>query len=655
MTASGGTPLARRRRAGGHARGAMSCAIRSGPLARSPAGWPRTPVPATARRAIDHLVRRAFPLRLSTPIAPLVRWTGRVRRHPLDRPGEPAAPRARGAALSPAGRPRVPGQSPRRSHRSSATARSRRRSGTERPPRVEFTFERARSPAERRWRDAEHAVSIDPGAQLDRPPLASVTIPLPPTAEPALDVHVSLSTRVAAGASVGNAWALFGEPRFEWRRRPERSPQLDPDLRAAVCARRPSQLRSSSCARPASPTHDAEAYARWVARHTPDEAALAALARDVAALPLQPLISIVTPVYNTDPRWLRACIDSVRRQAYPHWELCLCDDASSTPETIQTLREYESDPRIRVRYLSVNAGISAASNAALAMARGEFVALLDHDDELTPDALAEVVAHLNAQPDADVIYSDEDKLDLAGARCDPYFKPDWSPEHFLSCMYTCHLMVVRRTADRGGRRVPERLRRRAGLRPAAAHDGAHERRASHSAHPLSLAEAAESTASAGQAKPWALDAGRLALEDYVRRSALDAEVLPGGAPGVYRVRRTHSRDAARVPRHSDGRQAQNRRREHRSTSLAQAIRSVVAEDDLRQLRVRPGPQRDRTPADAARQRRCARSRARAIPSSRSSAWACSTSRPASTPAPRAAPASTSCSSTTTSRSSRPSG
>ena len=115
--------------------------------------------------------------------------------------------------------------------------------------------------------------------------------------------------------------------------------------------------------------HDAEAYARWVARHTRDEEALARLTRDVAALPHQPLISILTPVYNTDPRWLRACIESVRRQAYQNWELCLCDDASTSPETIQTLREYEGDPRIRIRYLSVNAGISAASNAALEMAQ----------------------------------------------------------------------------------------------------------------------------------------------------------------------------------------------------------------------------------------------------------------------------------------------
>jgi GT2 family glycosyltransferase len=364
----------------------------------------------------------------------------------------------------------------------------------------------------------------------------TVTIPLPATTEPALDVHVSLSTRVASGVSVGNAWALFGEPRFEWRRRGS-------EVRGSIntFARRLRSdgwrhtlelLRTSGIA-----GQDGEAYTRWVARHTRDEEALARLTRDVAALPHQPLISILTPVFNTHPRWLRACVDSVRRQAYQNWELCLCDDASSSPETIQTLREYEGDPRIRIRYLSVNAGISAASNAALEMARGEFVALLDHDDELTPDALAEVVSHLNARPEADVIYSDEDKLDLAGARCDPYFKPDWSPDHFLSCMYTCHFMVIRRSVIEsvGGFRKGYEgaqdydLLLRMMERTSAVH---HIPRILYHWRKLP-----ESTASAGQAKPWALDAGRLALEDYVRRTGLEADIAPGGAPGLYRVRR----------------------------------------------------------------------------------------------------------------------
>jgi GT2 family glycosyltransferase len=330
-------------------------------------------------------------------------------------------------------------------------------------------------------------------------------------------------------------------------------------------------LRTSGIA-----AHDVEAYRRWIARHTPDEAGLEALARDVSALPLQPLISVVVPVYNTDPRWLRACLDSVRRQVYPHWELCVCDDASSNPETIQTLREYEGDPKIHLRYSSLNGGISTASNAALSMARGQFVALLDHDDELRPEALAEVVKHLNANPRADVFYSDEDKLDLAGARCDPYFKPGWSPDHFRSCMYTCHLMVIRRTVleevggfrtgyegaqdydlllrivDRPGRTIVEHIPRIL----------------------YHWRKLPESTASAGAAKPWALDAGRLALEDHVKRAELDAEVLPGGAPGVYRVRRR----IRGTPLISLVIPTSGRPRSENGKSvdvLAQAIRSVV--------------------------------------------------------------------------------
>ena len=147
-----------------------------------------------------------------------------------------------------------------------------------------------------------------------------------------------------------------------------------------------------------------------------------------------------------------------------------------------------------------------------------FVALLDHDDELPPDALAEVVRHINAHPDVDVLYSDEDKLDLLGARCDPYFKPDWSPDHFLTCMYTCHFMVMRRSvlSEVGGFR--------AGYEGAQDYDlllrimeRTSKMRTSRGCS-ITGARSPESTASAGQAKPWALDAGRVALEDYVRRT-----------------------------------------------------------------------------------------------------------------------------------------
>jgi GT2 family glycosyltransferase len=200
------------------------------------------------------------------------------------------------------------------------------------------------------------------------------------------------------------------------------------------------------------------------------------------------------------------------------------------------LEELEPDSRIRVVWSPGNGGISAASSLALERATGDFVALLDHDDELAPNALFEVAKLLNAKPDTDFIYSDEDKLDLAGERCDPYFKPDWSPEHFLSCMYTCHLMVVRRSllVDIGGFRK--------GFEGAQDYDVVlrlMERTDKIHHIPKILyhwRKIPESVASSGAAKTWAMDAGERALQDYVDRRGLDAAVAPGAAPGLYRVR-----------------------------------------------------------------------------------------------------------------------
>ena len=499
-------------------------------------GLAARPAPATARRAIDHLIRRSYPLRLTSPTrrwaegvdeTVAIRWIGPFNLRHLVREAMLCHPPA-GLVYDvtvPAGAAFV------------CDVALSPQVWQEHPPRVEFTCEvRVAAAASGEAWNRTVTVSIDPGKEWTDRRWHQIHVPLPPSTAPALDVQVSLSTRVAAGASIGNAWALFGDPRFEWRRR--RSEVQSSMTTFARRLRRDGVRSALELLRTTGISGDnPEAYQRWAARNTRDEPSLEALAAEVSALPRQPLISIITPVYNTEPRWLRACIESVRRQVYPHWELCLCDDASPSPETIQTLREYEGDERIRVRYLPANGGISTASNAALEMARGDYIALLDHDDELTPDALAEVVTHINAWPAADVFYSDEDKLDMAGERCDPYFKPDWSQEHFLSCMYTCHFMVVRRTMMDaiGGFRTGYEgaqdydLLLRIMERTAAVH---HVPRVLYHWRKLP-----QSTASAGQAKPWALDAGKLALEDYVRRTGLDAEVLPGGAPGVYRVRR----------------------------------------------------------------------------------------------------------------------
>jgi len=157
-----------------------------------------------------------------------------------------------------------------------------------------------------------------------------------------------------------------------------------------------------------------------------------------------PSFSLLVPVYQTPERWLRRCIESVIAQAYPNWQLCLADDASPDPRVMQVLREYsDRDPRIEVVRRTTNGHISAASNTALGIARGDFVALLDHDDELRPHALLEMAEAIVAQPDLGLVYSDEDKIDEQGRRFDPYFKPDWDPDLLRSQNYVCHFTAIR--------------------------------------------------------------------------------------------------------------------------------------------------------------------------------------------------------------------
>src|SRR5437588_473222 len=160
----------------------------------------------------------------------------------------------------------------------------------------------------------------------------------------------------------------------------------------------------------------------------------------------RPLISIIVPVYETDTQMLEWCIESVRRQIYPNWQLCIADDGSTRPDVRDILLTYgRLDERINTIFLDENRGISAASNAALALTSGLWVALLDHDDELTPDALLEIASTIVADPHVDVIYSDEDKISAKGdIYYDPVFKPDWSPDLLKSTMYVGHLTVHRK-------------------------------------------------------------------------------------------------------------------------------------------------------------------------------------------------------------------
>jgi hypothetical protein len=224
-------------------------------------------------------------------------------------------------------------------------------------------------------------------------------------------IELTLAIQVDSRLSADEPLAIWGEPRLEWRRPAS-------ELRGILLAagRLGFRGRLLAAARTLhgrlSERSHVSLYQMWLKQRAPSPGGLAEMRKQAESFAYRPLVSVVTPVYNTDPRWLRACIESVKSQAYPNWQLCLADDGSTRAETHGVLGEYEGDPRIKIKRLAANAGIAAASNEALALADGQFIAFLDHDDELAPDALFEVVAHLNRHQDADFIYSDEDKLEL---------------------------------------------------------------------------------------------------------------------------------------------------------------------------------------------------------------------------------------------------
>ena len=188
-------------------------------------------------------------------------------------------------------------------------------------------------------------------------------------------------------------------------------------------------------------------YANWIALYDRiDDAMRRSIAADIARMPDPPLISVLMPVFNPPPAHLSEAIRSVQHQLYPWWELCIADDASTDATVIELLREIsERDHRIKLVRRDRNGHISAASNSALPLATGPFVALLDHDDLLPMHALYQVATTILAHPDVDIVYSDEDHIDDEGRRSHPYFKPDWNPDLMLGQNLISHLGVYRRT------------------------------------------------------------------------------------------------------------------------------------------------------------------------------------------------------------------
>lgn len=264
------------------------------------------------------------------------------------------------------------------------------------------------------------------------------------------------------------------------------------------------------------------------------------MAETVDVFGYKPTISIIMPVYNTPQHFLREAIESVLSQVYPYWELCIADDASNKSYVRTVLEEYLSkDSRIKVAFRTENGHISRASNSAIEIATGEFIALLDHDDLLTPDALYEVALVLNRYPEADMIYSDEDKIDDQNQLKEPFFKPDWCPDSFLSRMYTCHLGTYRRSLinEIGGFR--------------AGYEGSQDydlvlRFTEKTKNIFHIPKIlyhwrihSASTASSLDSKTYAVDAAKKALSDAISRRGEPGVVVPAPCPAGYHIVRYH--------------------------------------------------------------------------------------------------------------------
>ncbi|ELW9446223.1 glycosyltransferase family 2 protein [Burkholderia cenocepacia] len=265
-------------------------------------------------------------------------------------------------------------------------------------------------------------------------------------------------------------------------------------------------------------------YAEWVRRYDQvDDATRAAIRERIAGFANPPLISVVMPVYNPDPAWLAEAIESIRGQLYPHWELCIADDVSTNPAIRPLLERYAAqDPRIKVAFRQKNGHISAASNTALELVTGTWVALFDHDDLLPEQALYCVADVIVRDPSIRMIYSDEDKIDGSGKRREPYFKCDWNPDLFLSQNMFSHLGVFQKALldEVGGFRE--------GYEGSQDYDLALrcvERAGAAAIHHIPRVlyhwrVHAESTSSGTDAKPYAVVAGERALNDHFERTGV---------------------------------------------------------------------------------------------------------------------------------------
>jgi len=333
---------------------------------------------------------------------------------------------------------------------------------------------------------------------------------------------------------------------FSIRKFKFRAPTVSETIRAMVERERgraaallDAQERDAGNPESGAPSHRMDAYEGWLAVNEWNDRRERLLRARLAQIAPGPLLSVITPVYNPPLIYLDRAIESVVGQIYPNWELCLADDAGPDPDVANALRGWQGrDRRIKTVFREQNGGISAAANTASEMAAGEYLVFLDNDDELTPDALAEVAIYLAENPEADVLYSDEDKIDGNGRRYDPHFKPDWSPELLLSYMYMVHVLVIRRSLfEQVGR-----------LRPA--FDGSQDydlalrttelaREVGHIPKVLyHWRSLPSSLAASGNAKPASFRAGQEAVQEALERRGISATVFRpdwavGAAIGLY--------------------------------------------------------------------------------------------------------------------------
>ena len=275
-------------------------------------------------------------------------------------------------------------------------------------------------------------------------------------------------------------------------------------------------------------------YGGWIKYNEPKDADLKIQMKK--KFDFEPKISVVVPMYNTKEKFFKELIKCMMDQTYSNWELCLADGSPKQNDNLK--KYYEQDKRIKYKYLDGNLGIAGNSNAAIGMATGDYIALLDHDDVLADYALYEIVYNLNKFPNAEFLYSDEDKIDENGNRYDAYFKPDIAPDTLRCQNYICHFSVFKK----------ELMEKLGGFREN--YDGAQDYdiflRMLEITDPKKISHVPkilyhwrvhnESTAKLNSnAKNYAFEAGKKAIEDHIKRVGLEGTVSKGCIDGIYRI------------------------------------------------------------------------------------------------------------------------